>query len=272
MRVVTVGFWIVFLITLLFSRLLLHQCPSLPFQAKVLPIPDLEYPFISEPFPSIPAGTVPRALLIYTICPSWKKQRTFSIWRATIPAVSITCNNRTVKLDCHEAVGYLTFLINHYEQPLAEKYLFVHGHDTAWHEPENVFDVLPRLLKSEYFANYTYGAIYPNVFGDRAFGRPTERRRSWAEPLYRYLFANTSMPELPIDKGNRRPCCATFFMSSELVWTRKKKEYILIRDRLREWSRQHERYRSTALRCGWLMEFTWHILFTKNASVTLKEF
>jgi hypothetical protein len=258
------------MVTLFPRPLLRFPLVSPVVEVAWFPVPDLAYPFISRPI--LREGALPEALLIYTVCPASPKRSRFSVWRATIPTLSITCNSRTRQFDCNEAVGYLTFVINHYDKPLAKKYLFVHGHDSSWHGRENLFDLLPRLLKSEYFAGHPYGAIYVRPQGFCAFGKPLSDVRNWSVPIYQYVFANTSMPAYPPDDGKFQPCCATFFMNSELVKTRKKEEYILIRDRLRKWSQQRPRLRNAAQKCGYVMEWSWNVLFAKNAYVTIEPF
>jgi hypothetical protein len=204
----------------------------------------------------------PRAVLIYTTC---NKGAPWSIGRATIPAIGLECDNASRFWDCNEAVPYLNFIISHYDRPIADKYIFAHGHDTSWHYQGNFWDALDSLLTSTYFRKLKYGGVFRGNYFTGPWG---EDEASWARPLHEFVFAGTSMPPKPIEENNQRPCCATFWLNSELVWSRKKEEYIVMRDRLREWSRMNEGMEpNPAYYCGRTMEYSWHIIFTKKAFV-----
>ena len=86
---------------------------------------------------------IPSVLVIYTVCPTGKDTRTtrFDASRLDVPSVELRCNPETNVIDCHEAVPMLNFLIANYESPLAKKYIFIHGHEFAWHHTGSVFTV-----------------------------------------------------------------------------------------------------------------------------------
>ena len=152
-----------------------------------------------------------------------------------------------------------------HDTPLADKYIFAHGHDTSWHYQGDFFDALESLLDSAYFRKMKYGGVFRGQYASGAWG---ENEEWWARPLYKYVFANTSMPPEPVEEHNQRPCCATFWLNSELVRNRKKEEYIEMRDKLRQWSRTHQDANpDPAWYCGRTMEYNWHIIFTKKAYV-----
>jgi hypothetical protein len=202
------------------------------------------------------------ALLIYTTC---HKSAIFSIERSTIASVGIECDNETRGLDCNEAVPYLNFIIENYERPIAKKYIFAHGHDTSWHYQGDFFDALESLLNSTYFRKMKYGGVFRGNYFTGPWG---ENEEKWARPLYKFIFKNTSMPKEPVVERNQRPCCATFWLNSELVWSREKSEYVEMRDRLREWSKRNAGVKpDPAYFCGRTMEYSWHIIFTKRAFV-----
>ena len=217
-------------------------------------------------FLATPNGNRPRALLVYTTCDLPDKPAAeFSIWRTSIPAVGIECNKTSRFYDCNEAVPYLNFVIDNYDKPLADKYIFAHGHDTSWHYQGDFFDALESLLSSAYFRKMQYGGVFRGYYYTGAWGDGEEW---WARPLYKYVFGKTSMPKEPVEINNQRPCCATFWLNSELVRNRKKEEYIEMRDRLRQWSREHEDAKpDPAWYCGRTMEYNWHIIFTKKAFI-----
>jgi hypothetical protein len=206
-------------------------------------------------------NATPSALLVYTTC----RGDRFPVWKTPIPAVGIECDNETNSIDCHEAVPYLNFIIENYDRPLADKYIFAHGHEAAWHYAGNFFDALESLLRSTYFRKLKYGGVFRQTFSTGAWGDGEEH---WARPLYSYVFKQTAMPAAPVEVGNQRPCCATFWLNSELIRNRKVTEYIAVRDALREWSKENRNMEpNPAYFCGRVMEYNWHILFTKKAFV-----
>jgi hypothetical protein len=209
-----------------------------------------------------PGGGLPSVLIVYTTC---QNSEPFAIWRTSIPAVAIECDNATRGVDCNEAVPLLNFLIRHYDSPLAEKYIFAHGHNAGWHYQGDFFTALDTLLASRYYRKNEYGGIFRGWYAGGACGRSEDW---WAEPLYRFVFANTSMPAGPISANNFRPCCSTFWFRAALVGNRRREEYVAIRDRLREWSRVHSRMNpNAAFYCGRIMEYNWHILLSRRAYV-----
>jgi hypothetical protein len=189
----------------------------------------------------------------------------FSIWKTHIPAIGLECSNSTRFIDCNEAVPYLNFVIDNYEKTLADKYIFAHGHDTSWHYQGDFFEALESLLTATYFRKLQYGGVFRGNYYTGAWG---ENEARWALPLYKFVFGNTSMPASPEEDKNQRPCCATFWLNSELIYSRKKQEYIEMRERLRLWSVRHmDADPNPAWFCGRTMEYSWHIIFTKRAFV-----
>jgi hypothetical protein len=205
----------------------------------------------------------PTYLVIYPFC---HERDGFSVFGTSIPSIGILCNNVTNPYDCHEAVPYLNFVIDNYDSNLADKYIFVHGHDRAWHYQGSVLTAIGTLINTRYFRNQNFGGLFKAEYAGGACG---EGESGWAGPLYRFLFANTSMPTQMVTESNQRPCCGTFWMNSELVRTRPKEEYVLIRDRLREWSKENmDRTPSAAWFCGRMMEYNWHILFANTSYIS----
>lgn len=203
-------------------------------------------------------------LLVYTTCKGFGRRSHFAVWKSPVPTKEVPCNQTTRFIDCNEAVPILNFIIDNYERPLARRYIFTHGHEYAWHFTGNLFRALKILMQTSYWKTQKYGGLFQNWWRDKACG-PGE---AWSDPLYHYVFSNTSMPSEPVDDNNQRPCCATWWMDSDLVHSRTKSEYITIRDRLRQWSMEHMTARpNPAYYCGRTMEYTWHILFSKSAYV-----
>lgn len=204
---------------------------------------------------------VPELMIIFTTC----GMGTLSIRRTSFPGVQLQCDPRTKRIDCKEAVPLLNFLIDTYDAPLAKRYVFAHGHDFSWHYRVRFFDALNIILKSEYYKTRNFGGIYGLFFHNRSCGPGEE---GWADDLYRWIYKGTSMPEDPIMYNNLRPCCSTFWLDSKLIHTRQKWEYVLIRDRLRQWSTEHMNLnKGPGYYCSRTMEYTWHILLSNQSYI-----
>jgi hypothetical protein len=222
-------------------------------------------------------------LVVYTTCPVTSANDLFPAWKFRIPTFNIKCDPLKVRQSCREAVGYLNFVISNYDYPPAKRYIFVHGHETSWHYPRSIFREVERIINTEYWRQNTYGAVYPHLIGPWC-----AETQTWAVPFYKYLYHGTSMPtEAPVS-GTRWPCCGTFWVNSLQTRVRRKDEYILIRDRLIEWSLQvnnprHEPVNRTLgivqhfpqmsgsrSSAGWycsrIAEFTWALLLA-NISI-----
>ena len=80
--------------------------------------------------------------------------------RLPAPAYELECNNETNWIDCHESVPYLNFIIDHYDKPAAKRYVFMHGHEEAWHlSGGNSYFALYLLFGLEYFWSAPYGGF-----------------------------------------------------------------------------------------------------------------
>jgi hypothetical protein len=202
--------------------------------------------------------TLPDLLIVYVSC---QESRTFPISKTVISTYRLSCHPETNLIDCHEAVPILEFLIEVWDRPRARRYIFVHAHETSWHYPQSVFDQIHRIKLSRYFRKNKFGAVFP-IYIEGHGGLMDESQ-------YQYVYQNTSMPLRMINDNNFYPCCATFFVDSDLVRTRSKFEYGLIISRLRQWSREHSTFRNRkpAVFCGRVMEYTWHILLTNQTFI-----
>lgn len=230
-----------------------HQHHSLP----LLRPPNVTF------FPKPP--NIPPILFIYTTCnlKGDAKRGKFDPSQLPGPSKELTCIPETNRFDCCEAVPMLNFIIANYETPLAHKYVFIHGHEKSWHYRQPIYTQLQKIMATSYFDTEDYGGIYGECYtpGPRPGGE-----QSWALPIYKYVFANTSMARDA--RVGTCPCCGTFFMKSSLTHTRPKSEYILIRDNLRRWSREHLHVPlGAAFRCSRVMEWTWHILFANKTNI-----
>lgn len=207
-------------------------------------------------------------LIVYTTCPfnNRTKRAPFDWRRLPCSSVALHCNKSTLDVDCFEAVPMLDFFVQNYDRPLARKYIFIHAHERSWHYPESIYVQLAFLLNSSYFATQDFGGLYATQFSSGAWGN--KECSQWAEGLYQFLFAGTSMPKDPPRTSVSRPCCASFFMSSDLVKMRAKAELLLFRNRLQMWSRQNKHLtKGPAWYCSRLMEDSWHLMFYGKQNV-----
>jgi hypothetical protein len=211
---------------------------------------------------NIPPVGRPPLLLVYVSCPDDSR---FSIRQRTIPAIGIRCDKSTNHVDCFEATPYLNFLIDYYDEQLADRYFFAHAHDRCWHFRGSFFDQLEQVQKTPYYMNGTFGGLLNARWEGGACGGgalPT------MTPIYDYVYNGTTMPQHPVVHNNHRPCCATFWMKAELVRMRKKEELIGIRDRYRKWAIEHQSKRPSAnWWCSRVAEWTWHILLTNTTFI-----
>jgi hypothetical protein len=200
---------------------------------------------------------MPSVLIVYTRC----HEPVFPTWKTNLPCFQLTCHPETNKIDCREAVPMLEFLIQIWDSSVARKYIFIHAHETAHHYRRSVFDQIHQLIRSDYFRENRYGAVFPE------YGRG--HGRDMTESMYGYIYHNTSMPPRMIDKDNFRPSCSTFFVDSDLVRTRTVDEYQLIISRLRQWSRENPRRKlgDAAYYCSRILEYTWHILLANLTNI-----
>lgn len=198
-----------------------------------------------------------RALLIYMSC-NLSKQRVFRYWNSPIPTYKLVCDPVTNAVDCNEAVPYLNFVIDHYDDPSTDKWIFIHGHHRAWHYQSEILRSVDVLVKSRYFKTHSYGGVFAGVYSKGAWA---DYNNGWAPELYDYIFQGTSMPPAPVDKTIVRPCCGTFWVDRERVRGRPRSDYVLMRDRLRMWSKENKNVEfGPAYYCGRIMEYFWHLV------------
>jgi hypothetical protein len=227
---------------------------------------------------------VPEAMIVYVSCHRGSRNETFPIWKTTLPTFEILCESVPFDVSCNEVVPYLNFIIDTYDNPLSRRYIFTHGHEMAWHFSRPLFDQLQLLRHTLYWSKQTCGAVFANLCHDWRFST-----RSWGIPLYKFIYANTSMPKDPPVNGAAFPCCGAFWLESDLIRMRTKNEYILIRDRFMEWScrmsnRNHKALRpelgeitnwpslnsdhsNPAWYCGRVGEFTWTLLLCNRIAI-----
>lgn len=206
-------------------------------------------------------------MVVYMTC---KEKKPFPAEKFGLPTYNIKCNETTNPYDCREAVPYLNFIIDNYDNPLADKFIFVHGHETAWHYNTSVFEVVNKTIKTKEFQRNNYGGLYKRLWHNFV---PWVRNKRYAD-IYPIFYGNMSMAPYQYLARTSFPCCASFYVNSSNFKIRPKWEFITLRNRLTSWSRANINNRSLEnpvhLLCSTLMEHTWHILLGNTTIVSMK--
>ena len=139
----------------------------------------------------------------------------------------------------HEAMIYLSYIIDHYDD-LPWSVLFVHGHfDGAWHQEDTIVNLIEGLNRTA-LALEGYISLrcewYPScpaemhlshqdavVTGSEAQTKGTEAAISG---VWNQIFPTESMPAVLAS-----PCCAQFAVTRPAIFRRPKSDY----ERLRAW-------------------------------------
>jgi hypothetical protein len=163
----------------------------------------------------------------------------------------------------HEAMVYLTYIIDHYDE-LPDTSLFFHPHKITWHNNvllnlDTAFTIQSlsdaRVAREGYFnARCHHDPGCPDWLH---IDRPEEEwdlvkkteERYFTKDLWQQLH-----PEAPFPASMSQPCCAQFAVSKDRIRTRPRSEYI----RYREWLLNTELKDEIS---GRIMEYTWQYIF-----------
>lgn len=176
-------------------------------------------------------------------------------------------NDRTAPLHTpinkgHEAMVYLTYILEHYDSPsLPDVNIFMHPHQIAWHNPEllnhDSAETIKRLsservIRQGYMnlrCHWDPGCperIHPGTsYKDNLKREEVALATAWAEMF----------PEDPIPSVIAAPCCAQFAVSRERIRSIPKASY----ERYRNWLL---RTKETDWISGRVFEYLWHKIFT----------
>lgn len=163
----------------------------------------------------------------------------------------------------HEAMVYLTYLIDNYDS-LADITIFMHPHRIAWHNPEllghDAFEMLRRLsservIREGYMNLRCYwdpgcpDRLYPSK--SNRFNLKREElalAAAWAE-----LFTDDPIPEVI-----GAPCCAQFAVARERIQSIPRANFVKYRNWLM-------RTPETDWISGRVFEYLWHKIFANQA-------
>lgn len=169
----------------------------------------------------------------------------------------------------HEVMIYLTYIIDFYDN-LPDVAVFIHSHQTAWHN-EELFGTdsaimlrhlsLDRVIREGYMntrCNHGPGCpdwMHPGVVEeDETKQEEVMLARAWSE-----LF-----PDEPVPSVLAQPCCAQFALSRERIQAIPRPRFVFYRD----WLLQTDLSDYIA---GRIWEYLWQYVFTGNPVVCVEE-
>ncbi|TVY13193.1 hypothetical protein LARI1_G009465 [Lachnellula arida] len=179
----------------------------------------------------------------------------------------------------HEAMAYLTFLIDNYENIPAAGVVFVHGSRFAWHNDALDYDnaaLLAALNISAALAPFGYHNLRcdwslstcpPSYepqgsleISTQALLAPYDSRAVSDAALPRAL-ADLFGREAKLGRTNtvRSQCCAQFVVSRDGIWQHSREEYVA----LRQWLLDSNGAPRDDRVAGRILSYVWHILFIK---------
>lgn len=199
----------------------------------------------------------------------------------------------------HEAMAYLTFLIDNYDQIPSAGAVFVHGTRFAWHNDDPSYDNA-KLLRALNVKRALQSTGYHNMRCDWSAGTcpssvPAQgslemRLSSAVSPWSANSASNMALPRalahifgasdadmslvwLGRNDAVRAQCCAQFVVAQERVWQHGRDEYVALRQWLLDGSdngaaRNLQSGSKAApgddLVAGRIVSYIWHILFARH--------
>jgi len=186
----------------------------------------------------------------------------------------------------HEAMAYLTFLIDNYASIPASGAVFVHGTRFSWHTDDPSYDNLA-LLASLNVSNAVEPAGYHNMRCDwsvgtcppnvKAQGSLETRMQAKVAPWELRTVADAALPaafaqifSLERDAENallgsadvlRSQCCAQFVVARDSIWQHDREEYVALRQWLLDAAPNDDRV------SGRILSYLWHVLFVRRGLV-----
>lgn len=172
----------------------------------------------------------------------------------------------TSKNKGHEALPYLTYIIDHYDD-LPSTIAFVHSHENgwpkAWHTDATGYSNVNslRTLNIDFVQKTGYANLRcistPGCPDEIQPARQSEDADHAAEHAYagawKFIFQDDNVPDVVA-----APCCAQFAVSKGQVRGRSREFY----ERAREWLLATELDDATS---GRVFEYMWHVIFGREA-------
>jgi hypothetical protein len=159
----------------------------------------------------------------------------------------VYCNESTNDIDARESGIILHFVIENYQEIRERKVFFIHNHDRAWHLPQgSIWEHIDSAVKAPTFWTKDFGDVGSILSNHFPPGLPDY---SWFQKvdIVPWLFRGTSMTEW-VGKSWDMPCCATFWLNSERMWLRPKRDYVRLLANI-----------NTLVKAGFCQIFNWTI-------------
>lgn len=164
----------------------------------------------------------------------------------------------------HEAMVYLTYIIDHYDE-LADTTIFLHPHQITWHNNDLLGSDTAKTiqhLSDDHVARVGYFNTRchhePGCPDWLRFDRSEEELDPYRKMEERYFTAEVWKelhPHVPVPEAVSQPCCAQFAVSRDRLRQQPRSEYI----RYRDWLLNTE---LDDVMSGRVMEYSWQYLFT----------
>lgn len=194
---------------------------------------------------------------------SWIERELPNLQTAVYVVDDESATLRVPKNKGHEAMVYLTYIIDHYDT-LPDTCLFFHSHKSTWHnnillnlDTAFTIDSLSdaRVAREGYFnARCHHDPGCPDWLH---LDRPEEEWDLVKKTEERYFTSDLWQelhPGAPFPASISQPCCAQFAVSKERIRTRPVSEYV----RYREWLLNTDLEDEIS---GRIMEYTWQYIF-----------
>ncbi|GAB7360154.1 hypothetical protein MBLNU230_g7917t1 [Neophaeotheca triangularis] len=183
----------------------------------------------------------------------------------------------------HEAMPYLTFLIDNYDHFPSAGAVFIHGSRFAWHNDSPNYDNqdlltaldIPAALEPHGYHNLKcdWGASMCPEREAKAQGSLETKASRWLQPYDARARSDALLPgALEVLFGGdgarvkpgandavRAQCCAQFVVSRTQVWRHTREEYVALRQWLLDSGR--EAAPSDDRVAGRIVSYLWHVLF-----------
>ncbi|KAI0836197.1 hypothetical protein F5Y06DRAFT_274441 [Hypoxylon sp. FL0890] len=208
--------------------------------------------------------------------PSWV-YRYFPHWNPQVYITDDPLAPLTVpKNKGHEAMVYLTYIIDHYDN-LPDIAIFAHASRFQWHNDDPDYDIFPTLrnFRLPYVREAGYVNLRcvwvigcpaeirpfddeePEAFNDEEQREGAAKKPVSAKGVFRRAFQEL-LPEVPVPTLVAVSCCSQFAVTRDTIQRHSKERYV----RFRDWLLDTPLEDSLS---GRVMEFSWHIIFGKEA-------
>lgn len=172
----------------------------------------------------------------------------------------------------HEAMVYLSFIIDHWDN-LPPHNIFIHGHQTSWHQLDGGMEGLIRdleipILEAEGYINFRCSGGFACLPVNYIHLRPNEKGViDYGNEMYPQIIDGLvgawpqifgEEEEVPESIGSM--CCAQFAVTRDFIWRREREVYVRARQWLLETELEDEQ-------SGRVLEKIWAYLMTGESIV-----